>query len=81
MARCVGAFETVFFRGFVQTRLCESLGLAPGMALVRNVLVLWPFLTPLGSFFNNLNSGNIELPWESILGFADVLGLWPLPSG
>jgi hypothetical protein len=37
--------------------------------------VLWPLLTPLGSFFNNLNSGDIDLPWEAILGFADVLGL------
>ncbi|CAN7404617.1 CPBP family intramembrane glutamic endopeptidase [Arthrobacter sp. LjRoot14] len=110
MSLTVGAFETVFFRGFVQTRLSASLGPAPGIALaaalyavyhvgygmsgqgmvflfglgvvyavafalVRNVLVLWPLLTPLGSFFNNLNSGDIELPWEAILGFADVLGL------
>lgn len=48
---------------------------AVAFALVRNVLVLWPVLTPLGSFFNNLNSGDIDLPWEAILGFADVLGL------
>lgn len=48
---------------------------AVAFAMVRNVLVLWPLLTPLGSFFNNLNSGKIELPWEAILGFADVLGL------
>jgi uncharacterized protein len=110
MSLTVGAFETVFFRGFVQTRLCASLGRIPGIglaaglyalyhagygmggegtaflfglgvvyavafALVRNVLVLWPLLTPLGSFFNNLNTGEIELPWEAILGFADVLGL------
>ena len=110
MSLTVGAFETVFFRGFVQTRLCASLGRIPGIALaaglytlyhvgygmggegmaflfglgvvyavafalVRNVLVLWPLLTPLGSFFNNLNSGEIQLPWEAILGFADVLGL------
>lgn len=110
MSLSVGAFETVFFRGFVQTRLSASLGQAPGIAIaaalyaayhvgygmdvegmvflfglgvvyaiafavVRNVLVLWPLLTPLGSFFNNLNSGDIELPWEAILGFADVLAL------
>ncbi|MFF1383121.1 CPBP family intramembrane glutamic endopeptidase [Arthrobacter sp. NPDC058288] len=110
MSLTVGAFESIFFRGFVQTRLSASLGQGPGIALaaamyavyhvgygmsgqgmvflfglgvvyavafalVRNVLVLWPLLTPLGSFFNNLNSGDIELPWESILGFADVLGL------
>jgi len=110
MSLTVGAFETVFFRGFVQTRLSASLGQAPGIAIaaalyaayhvgygmdvegmvflfglgvayaiafavVRNVLVLWPLLTPLGSFFNNLNSGDIQLPWEAILGFADVLAL------
>ncbi|MET3952963.1 CPBP family glutamic-type intramembrane protease [Arthrobacter sp. UYEF36] len=110
MSLTVGAFETVFFRGFVQIRLSASFGQAPGIALaaglyaayqvgygmggeglvflfglgvvyavafamVRSVLVLWPLLTPLGSFFNNLNSGDIELPWEAILGFADVLGL------
>lgn len=110
MSLTVGAFETVFFRGFVQMRLGASFGQAPGIAIVaglyaayhvgygmggagmvllfglgvvyavafamvRNVLVLWPLLTPLGSFFNNLNSGDIELPWEAILGFADVLGL------
>ncbi|QCO98866.1 CPBP family intramembrane metalloprotease [Arthrobacter sp. 24S4-2] len=110
MSLTVGAFETVFFRGFVQTRLSASLGRIPGIALaaalyaayhvgygmsgegmvflfglgvvyavaialVRNILVLWPLLTPLGSFFNNLNIGDIELPWEAILGFADVLGL------
>jgi membrane protease YdiL (CAAX protease family) len=110
MSLTVGAFETVFFRGFVQTRLSASLGEVPGIglaaalytfyhvgygmggegmvflfglgvvyavafALVRNVLVLWPLLTPLGSFFNNLSSGDIELPWEAILGFADILGI------
>jgi membrane protease YdiL (CAAX protease family) len=110
MSLTVGAFETVFFRGFVQTRLCAGFGQAPGIAiaaamyaayhvgygmsgagmlflfglgiiyavafaLTRNVLVLWPLFTPLGSFFNNLNSGDIELPWAAILGFADVLGL------
>lgn len=40
--------------------------------LTSNILILWPLLTPLGAFFNNLESGDIELPWESILGFADV---------
>jgi hypothetical protein len=40
--------------------------------LTTNVLILWPLLTPLGAFFNNLEAGNIQLPWESILGFADV---------
>lgn len=39
------------------------------------LLVLWPLLTPIGAFFNYLESGDIALPWASILGFADVLGV------
>ena len=40
--------------------------------LTTNLLILWPLLTPLGAFFNNIQTGDIELPWESILGFVDV---------
>lgn len=40
--------------------------------LTSNILVLWPLLTPLGAFFNNLRAGDISLPWQSILGFLDV---------
>ncbi len=40
--------------------------------LTTNILILWPLLTPLGAFFNNLDNGDIELPWASLLGFADV---------
>lgn len=110
MSLTVGAFETVFFRGFVQDRLRAAGGQAVGVggaaalyalyhvgygmsgpelvflfglgtvyaaayALVRNGLVLWPLLTPLGSFFNNLNNADIVLPWASVLGFVDVFGL------
>jgi len=46
--------------------------------LAGNILVLWPLLIPLGSFFNNLEAGDIELPWASIAGFADVLALMAL---
>ena len=44
-------------------------------ALARNVFVLWPLLTPLGSFFANVRGGEIEMPMIAILGFVDVLGL------
>jgi membrane protease YdiL (CAAX protease family) len=40
--------------------------------LTRNVLVIWPLLTPMGGFFTNLRAGDIDLPWASLLGFADV---------
>jgi hypothetical protein len=43
--------------------------------LCQNILVLWPLLTPLGAWFNNLEAGDIELPWASIAGFADVLAI------
>jgi uncharacterized protein len=46
--------------------------------LVDNILVLWPLLVPLGSFFNNLQAGDIELPWASIAGFADVMAVMAL---
>jgi len=43
----------------------------------NNVLVLWPLLTPMGSFFAQLDSGELtgQLPWAAIAGFADVIGL------
>ena len=46
--------------------------------LVDNLLVLWPLLIPFGSFFNNLQAGDIELPWASIAGFADVMAVMAL---
>jgi membrane protease YdiL (CAAX protease family) len=54
-----------------------GLGLVYGIAYacVSNVLVLWPVLIPLGSFYNNLQSGGINLPWAAIAGFIDVLAI------
>jgi uncharacterized protein len=54
-----------------------ALGLVYGIAYacVNNVLVLWPVLIPLGSFYNNLQSGGFELPWAAIAGFVDVIGI------
>ncbi|HEX9259007.1 MAG TPA: type II CAAX endopeptidase family protein [Acidimicrobiales bacterium] len=45
---------------------------AIAFALTNNVLILWPLLTPLGSFYANVDAGDIELPWSSILGFVDI---------
>jgi membrane protease YdiL (CAAX protease family) len=91
MALVVGAFESIFFRGFVQSRLEAQFGPRAGIAAaaalyglyhvgygmqlteIGFLLVLWPLLTPLGSFFANLEAGDIPLPWASILGFGDVL--------
>jgi uncharacterized protein len=43
--------------------------------LVENILVLWPLLTPIGALFNNLEAGDIVLPWASIAGFANILAV------
>lgn len=53
---------------------------AVGYRLAENVLVLWPLLTPLGYVFAALESGDMQgdLPWASIAGFGDVLGLMAL---
>lgn len=64
----MGAGEVVFLTGL-------GVVYAVAFALARNVLVLWPLLTPLGSFFANVEAGDIDLPWASIAGFADVLAL------
>lgn len=40
--------------------------------LTTNLLIVWPLLTPVGAFFNNLEGAEIDLPWASLLGFADV---------
>jgi membrane protease YdiL (CAAX protease family) len=48
---------------------------AVAFGLVRNLLVIWPLLTPLGGFFANLSAGGFDLPWISILGFADVVAV------
>lgn len=115
MAITVGAFEAVFFRGFIQGRLEASFGAVPAVAaaaglygiyhvgygmgpeqmfflftlgiiyavayrLAENVFVVWPLLTPLGYVFAELESGDLagQLPWASMAGFGDVLGLMVL---
>jgi membrane protease YdiL (CAAX protease family) len=64
----MGGVEMVFLFG---------LGVVYAVAyrLSENVLVLWPLLIPLGSFFAQLEAGDLvgELPWASVAGFADVL--------
>lgn len=41
---------------------------AVAFAIARNLVVLWPLLTPLGSFYANVEARDIELPWASIAG-------------
>lgn len=70
----MGAGEMLFLFGL-------GVVYAVAFAVVRNVLVLWPLLVPMGSLFNNLESGDIEMPWAAILGFVDVLALMVVAVG
>lgn len=72
-----GAYHVGFGMGGGEIVFLTGLGVvyAVAFAIPRNLLVLWPLLTPLGSFYANVDAGDIDLPWASIAGFADVFGL------
>lgn len=69
-----GVYHVGYGMGGAEIAFLTGLGVvyAVAFSLTRNVLVLWPLLTPLGSFYANVTAGDIDLPWMSILGFADV---------
>ena len=69
-----GLYHVGYGMGFEEIWFLTGLGVVYAVVfrLVGNILVLWPLLTPLGSFFNQLQASDIELPWASIAGFADV---------
>jgi hypothetical protein len=64
----MGLRETVFLFGL-------GVVYSTAFTVVRNVVVLWPLLVPLGSFYSNLRGGDIVMPWAAILGFVDVLAV------
>jgi CAAX protease family protein len=74
-----GAYHVGYGMGLAEIVFLVGLGVVYGVAcaLTRNVLVLWPLLTPLGSFYSFLKSGELtgQLPWIAILGFLDVLAV------
>jgi membrane protease YdiL (CAAX protease family) len=77
-----GLYHVGYGMGGEEMLFLFALGIVYAVAyrLTENVLVLWPLLTPLGSFFAQLEAGDIrgELPWASMAGFGDVLGLMVL---
>jgi membrane protease YdiL (CAAX protease family) len=79
-AAMYGLYHVGFGMGTDELLFLGGLGVAYAVAfaLVRSLLVLWPLLTPLGSFFASVEAGDIDLPWASIAGFADVLALMVL---
>lgn len=76
-ATLYGAYHVGYGMGPTELFFLTGLGViyAVAFSLTRSVFVLWPLLTPLGSFFASVRAGDIELPWASIAGFLDVLGL------
>ncbi len=76
-ATLYGLYHVGYGMGTSQIAFLTGLGVvyAVAFALTRNVLTLWPLLTPLGSFYAGVSSGDVELPWASIAGFADVLAI------
>ena len=72
-----GLYHVGYGMGVGEMAFLTGLGVvyAVAFALTRNLLVLWPLLTPLGSFYANLEAGDIQLPWASIAGFGDVLAV------
>lgn len=75
-----GAYHVGYGMGVSELWFLLALGVVYAVAyrLTSNVLILWPLLTPMGAFFNNLSNGDIDLPWASLLGFADVALLMAL---
>jgi hypothetical protein len=53
-----------------------GLGLTFGgfFRLTKNIFVLWPFYTPIGSLYTNLSEG-LNLPFEATYGFLLTIGL------
>lgn len=76
-AALYGLYHVGYGMGWAEIGFLAGLGIVYAVAfrVVGSILVLWPLLTPLGSLFNQVQAGDIVLPLESILGFADVLGL------
>lgn len=74
-----GAYHVGYGMSLTDIAFLTGLGVvyAVAYALSGNLLVLWPLLTPLGSFYAFLDSGDLlgRLPWMAILGFADVVGV------
>jgi hypothetical protein len=72
-----GLYHIGYGMGLNEIGFLAGLGIVYAVAfrVTGSILVLWPLLTPLGSLFSQMQAGDIVLPMESILGFAEVLGL------
>ncbi|HVR31849.1 MAG TPA: CPBP family intramembrane glutamic endopeptidase [Acidimicrobiia bacterium] len=74
-AAMYGLYHAGYGMGLEEIVFLTGLGVVYAVAFraTRNILTLWPLLTPLGSLFTNLEAGDIVLPWASMAGFGQVL--------
>lgn len=74
-----GIYHVGYGMGLEETVFLGGLGViyALAYATTNNFFIMWPLLTPLGSFFAQLEDGALagRLPWAALLGFADVVAL------
>ncbi|HKZ19330.1 MAG TPA: CPBP family intramembrane glutamic endopeptidase [Acidimicrobiia bacterium] len=74
-----GVYHVGYGMGLEEVIFLSGLGVVYGLAYLaaRNILVLWPLLTPLGSLFAQLEGGELvgRLPWAALFGFADVMAV------
>ena len=63
MTALYGLYHVGYGMGADEIGFLFGLGVVYGVAFAtaRNLLVLWPLLTPLGSFFANLQGGDVPL--------------------
>jgi membrane protease YdiL (CAAX protease family) len=75
-ALCYGLYHIGYGMTWDEILFLSGLGLvfATVFRLTRNVAVLWPFYTPVGGLYSNLNDG-LTLPFEATYGFLLTLGL------
>ena len=75
-ALCYSVYHVGYGMGVQEMLFLFGLGLTFGafFRLTKNVFVLWPFYTPVGSLYTNLGEG-LTMPFEATYGFLLTIGL------
>jgi membrane protease YdiL (CAAX protease family) len=75
-ALCYSIYHVGYGMNTEEMLFLFGLGLTFGafFRLTKNIFVLWPFYTPVGSIYTNLSEG-LALPFEATYGFLITIGL------
>ena len=75
-AGCYSLYHVGYGMNMDEMLFLFGLGLTFGafFRLTKNIFVLWPFYTPMGSIYTNLNEG-LSLPFEATYGFVITIAL------